>query len=58
MHRCLTNLCTILLFKGEMKEILLDAQELLVKWEKANPPRRFLKLFNKPADRKILLLVH
>lgn len=41
-----------------MKEILLDAQELLVKWEKANPPRRFLKLFNKPADRKILLLLH
>ena len=40
MHRCLTNLCSILFFKGEMKEILLDAQELLVKWEKANPLKK------------------
>ena len=28
------------LFKGEIKEILLDAQELMAKWQAANPPRK------------------
>lgn len=28
------------LFKGEMKKILLDAQELMVKWQAANAPRK------------------
>ena len=38
------------LSKGEMKEILLDAQELMTRWQQADPPKK-----QTWADRQTLL---
>lgn len=38
------------LSKGEMKEILLDAQELVARWQQADPPKK-----QTWADRQTLL---
>lgn len=45
---CLTFCCC--LFKGELKDILLEAQELMVRWQGADPPRK-----QKWSERQMLL---